>query len=1375
MDNVQPGKLENNHHGFLSGGGELGNLIRSFDWCQTCLGCVESWPQSLRSALSICLNSNFPIAIYWGKDLNLLYNDAWSPIPGDKHPGALGLGAKVVWPEIWADLAPQFEKAFNGIPGGSKDALLPMQRRGYTEECYFDFTFTPIYGEEGTVEGVFNAVIETTYQVIHERRTLVLKNLAIQLAGSSGSNELYRHAIDLIKDFTKDIPFAFLYTVDSTGTTHFQASTHADIVKSDLWHHQLPVNDLISSGESIHISNLNDYFPDVPYGFWPEQPFEGLLLPLKDNKGCVNGYLFCGLSARLGYDQEYKIFVESIGSTISTVAQNIFSLELERKRSSELLELDRAKTAFFTNISHEFRTPLTLLIGPVEQFLSDPALTESARVQIEPVYRNALRMQKLVNTLLEFSRIEAGRVEAKYMKVDIVALTTDLASTFRSAIENAGMELRVGSSQITAEVFVDPQMWEKIILNLVSNAFKYSFEGLISIQVEQVGENIQVSVSDTGIGIASEHLEKLFDRFHRIEDSAGRSQEGTGIGLALVKELVALHKGSIRVESQPGKGSIFTVIIPTGHQHLPANMLFDEPVDGITQTYNAYRQEALGWTQRRNSPTEDLNDFYVNPTAPATIGATAKRHKVLVADDNADIREYIKRLLSEKFVVVTAADGEDAFTKMLLHKPDILISDIMMPGLDGFGLLKKIRVHPELKATPVIFLSARAGEEAKVEGLDQGADDYLVKPFSAKELMVRVSNHIRISQIRRETEQQFYRLFLQAPALINVFKGPDHVYELFHPKNKEIFGDVDFTGLSLADALPELESQGIIDMLDHVYHKGETIIQNQMPVTFLNKDKKNEKHYFNLTYQPWYDIRGNIQGVLNFATDVTSQVEAQQVIEKSERNLRNIISQAPVPMCIFRGERFVVETANKRMLELWGKSMEQVTGKPVLDGIPEIAGQGFDQLLGHVYSSGERYSAFERPVALQRNGRLEQVHVNFVYEALREDDGSISGVMAIAVEVTEQVLARRKIEDAEEKARLAIESADLGTYEVNLLTNEIITSQRFNEIWGIAHAATRTELASHLHPDDQAIREQAHLHSMSTGQLEYEARVLWDEGSIHWIKVKGRVIYDSQGTATGLLGVIQDITKQKHFAQQLHVQVNERTQQLQRSNADLQQFAHVASHDLREPVRKIKLYSSRLQGEYGQSLPEKGSIFVDKILQAADRMYSMIEGVLAYSSFNAIEQKNELIDLNEVIDSIESDMEILIAQKNAVIKKEMLPLIEGAPVLIYQLFYNLVNNALKFSKTGESATVSIYCRNADADDLVTIVVEDNGIGFEQQYGQRIFETFTRLNRKDDYEGTGLGLSLCKKIVERHNGKIQVESELNSGAKFMITLPIKQKS
>ncbi|MFC6096721.1 PAS domain S-box protein [Flavobacterium qiangtangense] len=628
----------------------------------------------------------------------------------------------------------------------------------------------------------------------------------------------------------------------------------------------------------------------------------------------------------------------------------------------------------------------------------------------------------------------------------------------------------------------------------------------------------------------------------------------------------------------------------------------------------------------------------------------------------------------------------------------------------------------------------------------------------------------------KESEQRFRTLIASAPIAIGLFVGRDLVIENQNEIFNQIVGKGDVTGWKLIEAMPELvtEGQPFLQILDDVFTSGKMfqtfgtqvkIVQNGV-LTY---------NYYDFTYTPIFDSQGKVYAILDIAIDVTENVLAQKRIEESEINLRNTISKAPVAMCIFKGKEHTVEIANDKMLELWGKTTSQVSGKPIIEGLPEIVGQGFEALLDSVFETGKTINANEVPVNLPREENLKLIYVDFVYEAFRESDGSISGIMAVAIDVTQQVLARKKIEEAEEKARLAIESADLGSYEVDLLTNEMSTSERFDEIWG-GHSTFRSELASYIHPEDLPIRNEAHKKSIESGVLEYETRLLRKDKSIRWARVKGKLIYDENKTPIALIGVVQDITEQKQFAEQLTKLVKERTLELHRSNEDLLQFAHVASHDLKEPVRKIKIFSSMLQSDYGELLPERGMKYLNKVHNATDRMFSMIEGVLAYSEFTSAEQKNEIIYLDKIIDNIESDLELLIQQKNATIIRENLPEIEGADVLIHQLFYNLINNALKFSKSDVPTVIEINSEDdtsTDGDEMVKITVSDNGIGIDPSFSEKIFDVFSRLNAKDDYEGTGLGLALCKKIVERHHGTISATGIRGEKAIFTILLPKKQ--
>jgi len=419
-----------------------------------------------------------------------------------------------------------------------------------------------------------------------------------------------------------------------------------------------------------------------------------------------------------------------------------------REANARLGELDAAKTVFFSNISHEFRTPLTLLLGPLEDLLHDSAVPAAARLRAELAMRNALRLQKLVNALLDFSRLEAGRMRASYAPTDIGQATRELVGMFQSAADDAGLALRTHIPAMGEPAYVDQDMWEKIVLNLLSNAFKFTLKGHVEVQLHERADSFELVVQDTGIGIPEDQLPRVFERFYRVSESGVRSQEGSGIGLSMLQELVKLHGGQVRVQSRHGVGTTFTVSIPKGSLHLPPAYLVQASERGSKREAQAYAEEAQRWVAPLPAPAE----------APAPDSKAARRPRVLVADDNADLRLYITRLLEPHYRVEAVTDGRQALERARAERPELVLSDVMMPNLDGFGLLRELRDDALTRDLPVILLSARAGDEAATDGLDAGADDYLTKPFSARELLGRVRTHLELARSRRKWGRELERI-----------------------------------------------------------------------------------------------------------------------------------------------------------------------------------------------------------------------------------------------------------------------------------------------------------------------------------------------------------------------------------------------------------------------------------------------------------------------------------------------------------------------------------------------------------------------------------------------------------------------------------------
>lgn len=511
--------------------------------------------------------------------------------------------------------------------------------------------------------------------------------------------------------------------------------------------------------------------------------------------------------------------------------------------------------------------------------------------------------------------------------------------------------------------------------------------------------------------------------------------------------------------------------------------------------------------------------------------------------------------------------------------------------------------------------------------------------------------------------------------------------------------------------------------------------------------------------------------------DITEEVQSRRSLIENENNLINIVLQAPVAMCVLKGPEFVVEIANEAMIELWGTRMEDVVSKPLFAGRPEVKGQGLEELLQKVYSTGERFSAFERPVTLPRQGQMALAYINFVYEAFREGDGNISGIMAVATDVTDQVLARKKIEESEQRFRTLAETLPQLIWMTDENGDQQYASSRWEEYTGIKPTGTET-WQQIVHPGDMQKIAIAWNNSKTTGKIySAEVRLKSKEGNYRWHFVQGEPIRNEEGRIIKWIGGFTDIHDQKALTEKLESLVNERTAELQRSNDDLQQFAHVASHDLKEPLRKIKTFTNRVEDDRDTILSEKGKTYLAKVQSASDRLFSMVDGVLKYSMVDAHEQPVETVDLNKIITSIESDLELVIHRQSAIFESKNLHLVEGSPVLIYQLFYNLINNSLKFAKPDEQLKICIEsrCVEQKGEIFIETSIRDNGIGFDQEQAERIFNTFTRLHSKDRYEGTGLGLALCKKIVQRHHGIISANGYKDKGAEFIILIPEKQAS
>jgi len=899
---------------WLVGDEEMATIMRSTDWSKTVIGPPDSWSPALRMMSQFLLSNRFPQLLWWGPQFCSLYNDAYVPILGKKHPWALGQPVQEVWHEIWHVLKPLIETPFRGGPATwMEDIPLEINRRGFVEETHFTIAYSPVPDETvpSGIGGVLATVHEITGKVIGERRVVALQELGARSVEPKSAEEACTIAAETLARHSKDVPFVLLYLLDAKQESAYlagNAGIDIDIsgsakkidLSSKATEQQWPFSQTIATEEIQLARNLDARLQFVPQGPWSDAPSTAAVIPVRSNiPHQLAGFLVVGISARIQFDQSYRNFLELMSTQVATTIANARAYEEERKRAEALAEIDRAKTIFFSNVSHEFRTPLTLMLGPIEDSLAEPDRLPAEHFErLQVVYRNSRRLLKLVNTLLDFSRLESGRIQACYEPIDVANFTTELASVFRSTIERAGLKFVINCPQISEPVYLDREMWEKIVFNLLSNAFKFTFAGEIEISLRAVNKTAELTVRDTGTGIPPQDLPHLFERFYRVKNAYGRTFEGSGIGLALIQELTKLHGGTVCVESELKRGSAFTVAIPLGKVHLPVDRIGAErTLESTGARGEVFVQEALRWLPVEQRVSKELQSASPHnsqkPIQSPTV-KTKQRPRILLADDNADMRDYVQRLLSEEYEVEAVVDGEAALNAARKRRPDLIVSDIMMPRLDGFGILQAVRADNSLKSIPTILLSARAGEEARIQGLSSGADDYIVKPFSARELLARVKSHLAIAQVRGEVTELENKLRLDTERLAAIVacsddaiisKNLDGVITTWNQGAERIFGYTaeEAIGQPITLIIPANRRDEEVEILARL-RRGEIV--DHFQTVRMRKDGTTLD--ISVTISPLKDSTGRIIGAAKVARDISKQKQAEQVLRESEERYRKL-------------------------------------------------------------------------------------------------------------------------------------------------------------------------------------------------------------------------------------------------------------------------------------------------------------------------------------------------------------------------------------------------------------------------------------------------------------------------------------------------------
>jgi PAS domain S-box-containing protein len=976
----------------LRGAGVVGRDLLEVDWEATPLGAPETWPRSLSTMARVVVSSRFAMWMAWGPDLTFFCNEAYRrDTLGTKYPWALGRPAHEVWAEIWDDIGPRIEKVLRtGIATWDESLLLFLERSGYVEETYHTFSYSPLTDDVGAIVGMLCVVSEGTEQVVGERRMATLRELGSEFTAGRDDREYLRAASRHLAANDQSLPFTLVYLfgerdetaelICSTGipADHPAAPLTLDALTELPW---WPLSEL-RQGETVIVDAIDSHFEHLPTGFWEKPPTQAAVLPLPDPLQADRpyGFLVVGANRYRPLDEQYLSFLGLIASQLASGISSARAYAAERRRAEELAELDRAKTAFFTNVSHELRTPLTLLIGPAEDALadSDQNLPQPQRHRLEMIARNGERLLKLVNTLLDFSRLESGRADTVFEAIDLAQYTAELASMFDSAFESADLRFEIDCPALPEPVYVDREMWAKIVLNLLSNALKFTFSGGVTLRLDHDEGSARLAVSDTGTGIDPTQQVRLFERFHRVPGARGRTHEGSGIGLALVAELAALHGGRVQVQSSLGVGSTFTVEIPFGHAHVRDEQLASERRDiSVEREAADFLAEVNRWLlPTRSVPSPD----------PLTSQATAvERPRVLVVDDNADMRDYLTALLADQYAVQTASDGAEALRMARADPPDLVLTDVTMPVLDGFGLLAALHADPVTLQIPVVMLSARAGEEGVVEGLEAGADDYLIKPFSARELHARVRANLELDRARRIREELERGQVMQSQAerlaevgswevdlSSGMVRGSEQLLRMLHLTESGL------GSLHLTDVISHVADTDDREMVQRAF---DAAISDHEPFEYerpLRVGGGDER---------WMRVRGEVVSgddgealsLRGFVQDITQRREAEQAVAAAaaareaaarEHAIADSLQRSLLPTETFESQHLEVATYYQAGVEGtrvggdWFDVIDLGAGRTALV-IGDVSGRGIRaaSLMGQLRAAGRAYARLDLPAA----------------------------------------------------------------------------------------------------------------------------------------------------------------------------------------------------------------------------------------------------------------------------------------------------------------------------------------------------------------------------------------------------------------------------
>ncbi|MFC0780431.1 PAS domain S-box protein [Flavobacterium sp. HJSW_4] len=1331
-------------HYFFSQEGEMGNLIRSADWSKTPLGDPKNWPQSLKTMTAMMLGNPFGMYIAWGENYTQLYNDAFRPILGaSKHPKALGISSRETFSEIWDTIGPMFSDVMKGNAVSFPDFKVQLDRNGYTEDCFFDFSYSPIKTENGSIGGILVTVIETTEKKIVSD--------ALQESNAR---------------FVNNIMQAPVAMCIFRGENHVVEIANEQMLQ--LWE---------TKAENI----INKPIFEVLPGF-KKQGFDEILNSVfRDGKKITTDEHFVQLNRNGQTENTYINFVyealrEKDGtiSGVAAIATEVTAQVLARSKVEESEQkirqlVENAPFPIAVYVGKEMRIELANE-SIIKVWGKGPNVIGKTYTEILPELKNE-PIFKQVETVYETGQ----SFHSKNTRIDII-------------VDNV----------------------------LKTSYFNYSFTPLFDLNGKIYGV-MNTAVDITDLYLAKQKIEESDKRFRNTV-----RQAPVGITILRGPEYVAEMANEAYLK-----------LVDRTEENFVGRPLYDS-LPEVKETVSALLDSVLNTgipfhgievpvpLNRYGKIETSYFDFLYHPLKEED--GTISGILVTVTEVSEKVEARKKVELNEDRLKIVVEASELGTWELNVKNKDFTYSDRYLEIIRGYTNDKSL-THQEL-LTHLHPDDANARDKGFKEALKSGLLNYEVRVIwkdqsihwvEAKGKVFYDENNQPeklIGTIRDITEEKEYQqkieesekklrnLIMQSPVPKAILRGNDFVIEM---ANFVLLSNIwkkeesEVQGKKILEIFPELKSQKYGHLLKQVYESGNVYAESES-LLYIKNEKLGNQFYVDFEFAPLRESDNSISGIRMTLIDVTEKVEARKKIEESEKRFRSLTESIP---------QLIWETdAEGNSLFTSGKWLEYTGVEPGIEGSWQkmIHPDDFEEnvkVWQHALKTGEMYRC---DVRMHRKDGSYRWHTVIGEPVFGLDNKIIKWVgaftdihteKAFTHELEQQVTARtRELIQINESLRKSEERYHLMVEEVQEYSILYLNSKGIVENWNVGAEKIKGYKAEEIigkyfaifyTEEDQKAKLPEKLLELARekGKVIHEGWRSRKNGSLFWASVVITAVHNKKGDIIGFSKVTHDLTERKKADDKLKMnalELEQKNNELEEMNKELQSFAYISSHDLQEPLRKIQTFASQIIEKESESLSENGKDKFKRMQNAAQRMQTLINDLLAYSRTNSQERIFIKTDLSQIIKEVKEDLTEELEQKSAVIEIGQTSEVDIIPFQFKQLLYNLISNSLKFSNPEIPIVIKIASEIALGENLAEeklipakkychIKVSDNGIGFEAQYNKKIFEVFQRLHGRDRYNGTGIGLAIVKKIVENHNGIITASGIHNEGASFDIYIPV----